>query len=144
MIRLLDSSPQRSATLTGAGPNPKVLCAQGMLPTDESSSLGPNRWLALERRPVIWATAGVPHPVTGTLPLGRQGRAVVEPASIAKAAVGRAPGEAQSIQTRPPRFRRSMTMGVRDAERRDPRPGNGSTSGDLGGSLDHAGMILEV
>jgi GNAT superfamily N-acetyltransferase len=74
MTRQLDSSPRRSATLTGAGPNPKVLGAQGMLPTDESSSLGPNRWLALERRPVTWTTPGVPQPVTGTLPLGRQGR----------------------------------------------------------------------
>jgi len=35
-------------------------------------------------------------------------------------------------------------MGALGAERRGPGPGNGSTSGDLGGSLDHAGMIREV
>jgi len=37
-------------------------------------------------------------------------------------------------------------MGVLDAERPGPGPGPGNdgTSGDLGGSLDHAGMILEV
>ena len=106
---------------------------------------GSYKWPALERRTAIWATTGVPHPVTGNAPARPTVSVVVKPASIAKADIGGGGGSPRALESvqlaRHESVRRYRWTRL-GAETRGPATAVPRVISD--GSFDQAGMIPEV